>query len=234
MRTVALLIFAAVASGCAAGNRNAKTLAYTDHKLFGIEQHDSPRGGHVVGTVCGIDVQLDEHLRRDGFDLVGSARAGATLPMVLAVREQGEPDARDIVGSIGNVAIKRPDDDAPDPTINLQLRRDTIHGQVGSRHVDLRLRGDDYVGEAEVGESRMPYAVRGAEALWRLPAVAQASILPLLLACTEPTRAIQIVDLRQIMAPPPPLEPPQDHFLDTPHWKKQPLIWTTLLLPASH
>jgi hypothetical protein len=216
VRTVALLIFAAVATGCAAGNRNEKTLSYTDHKLFGIEQHDSARGGHVVGTVCAIDVQLDEQLRPDGVDLVGSAKAGATLPMVLAVREQGGPDARDIVGSIGNVAINRSDDDAPDPTINLQLRRDTIHGQVGSRHVDLRLRGNDYVGEAEVGESRMPYAVRGAEALWRLPAAAQASILPLLLTCTEPTRAIQIVDLRQMEVPPPLLPQQQDHFWRAP------------------
>jgi hypothetical protein len=39
-----------------------------------------------------------------------------------------------------------------------------------------------------------------------------------LLTCTEPTRAIQIVDLRQMEVPPPPLPPQPDHSWRRPRW----------------
>lgn len=209
VRTIAMWVVAAVAAGCAAGHREDKVLRYTDHKLFDVEQHGPARGGHVVGTVCAVGVRLDEHAGRDGLDLVGRVEAGATLPMVLAVRELGGADGRDIVGAIGRGDHQAPGEGAPDPTIHLQLTPTAIRGQVGSRRLELRRRGDDYVGVADVGDARMPYAVRGAGVLWRLPAAAQASILPLLLTCAEPTREIQVVDLTSTQLPAPAPSPPQ-------------------------
>jgi hypothetical protein len=56
--------------------------------------------------------------------------------------------------------------------------------------------GDDLVGWFTMYGKKIPYVLRGADELWSMPAAAQAAVLPLLLTCTEETRLIQHVDLR--------------------------------------
>lgn len=87
--------------------------------------------------------------------------------------------------------------------IDLRLTRDKVRGRLGSREFDLSLLGDDYRGSVRINGQRMPFVLRGAQQLWAMPAAAQGSILPLLLTCTEPTKVIQMVDLRQSDTLPP-------------------------------
>jgi hypothetical protein len=68
--------------------------------------------------------------------------------------------------------------------------------------------------------NKMPFVLRGAQQLWAMPAAAQATVLPLLLSCTEPTRVIQVVDLRQSDLPPP--NPPE--WLAPPHRQRRPSL----------
>ena len=75
----------------------------------------------------------------------------------------------------------------------------------------------------------MPYILRGRSQLWRMPAAAQASILPLLMTCSEYTKMIQMVDLRQ--ATQPDAEPPP--WVQLPHAAPRPLPQMALPLPSA-
>jgi hypothetical protein len=221
MRRSALIVLAALA-GCAHGGTHEKMLGYTDHNLFVLEHHDPAHGGRIVGTVCGVDVQLDARLRNDGVRLVGNAsdRHGNAegmhraamgawdpssptwLPMTLEVRDRAADAERVITGTVGESEFTA-GATTPQHGVDLALSRERVRGRVGSRTFDLLVRGDDYVGKMRIWNHEMPFVVRGASSMWAMPAAAQAAVLPLALTCSEPNRIIQLVDLRQLDGPPP-------------------------------
>jgi hypothetical protein len=248
MRTIVLLgvvVGAMTSAGCATQSRaRGAMLGYTDKDhLFAIEHHDPEHGGRIVGTVCAVDVQLDARLRSDGVLLTGAAtdRHGSTesshfdkdtgalvpspssteLPYRVEVRDRAGSGVRDLFGVIGdeetlagfNLHVSSPH------AIDLHLTRDAVTGQLGGRQFDLHARGDDYVGTLTMNGLSMPYIMRGRADLWRMPAAAQASILPLLMTCSEYTKMIQLVDLRQTTQPE--SEPPS--WLQLPHAAPRPL-----------
>lgn len=227
MRQLAIGISCVAAVGCAS-TRPDRMLGYTDHNLFVVEHHDPQHGGRIVGTVCAVDVELEARPQRNGVALVGyvgdrhqltesmrfapthaggrgwAPDSGQGLRLALTVRDRAADAERDIFGVVG---------DAPEAAIrtmtpsshgiDLKLTRDAIRGTVGMRAFDLRARGDDYVGTLAMQDAHIPFVLRGAAELWAMPAAAQATILPLLLSCTEQTKVIQLVDLRQSDLPPP-------------------------------
>lgn len=226
MRTIglaSLLLGSWTLAGCAT---TGPMLGYTDNNLFVIEHHDPERGGRIVGTVCAVDVQLQAYLRKDGVLISGlvadrhastegvhsedgrlvPSPASSELPYHVEVRDRARTSERVLTGMIGDEETL-PDERVSAPhTVELTLTRDRISGQLGARHFDLRARGEDYIGSLTINGIAMPYVVRGRGQLWQMPAAAQASILPLLLTCSEPTKVIQMVDLRQSTLPD--LEPP--------------------------
>jgi hypothetical protein len=201
-----------------------KMLGYTDEKLFVIEHHDPAHGGRIVGTVCAVDVQLDVRQQRDGVVVRGllddrhsnaegmfydnklrswTPSTGNEQPYYVETHDSQEQAERKIVGSVGDSEAQPDPRITPPHTVELTLTRDLISGKVGARRFELHARGDDYVGNVTINQARMPYVLRGSGQLWAMPAAAQASILPLLLTCTEMTKVIQLVDLRQSQTPPP-------------------------------
>lgn len=222
MRQLAIAISCFAAMGCAS-TRPERMLGYTDHNLFVVEHHDPQHGGRIVGTVCAVDVELDARLQRDGVALTGyvgdrhqegesmhmsahgwTADSGQGLRLALTVRDRAADAERDIFGVVGDAPEAAMRTMTPNSHgINLKLTRDAIRGTVGTRAFDLRARGDDYVGTLLMQDAHIPFVLRGAAELWAMPAAAQATILPLLLSCTEQTKVIQLVDLRQSDLPPP-------------------------------
>ncbi|HEY1585485.1 MAG TPA: hypothetical protein VGH63_07340 [Polyangia bacterium] len=248
MRTIVWLgvvVGAMTSAGCATQSRaRGAMLGYTDKDhLFVIEHHDPEHGGRIVGTVCAVDVQLDARLRSDGVLLTGAATdrhastesshfdndtgslvpspSSSELPYRVEVRDRAGSGARDLFGMIGdeetlvgyNLHVSSPH------AIDLHLTRDAITGQLGGRQFDLHARGDDYVGTLTMNGLSMPYIMRGRSDLWRMPAAAQASILPLLMTCSEYSKMIQLVDLRQTTQPE--SEPPP--WVQLPHAAPRPL-----------
>jgi hypothetical protein len=226
---------ALVAGGCAAHKPDVM-LGYTDHNYFVIEHHDPAHGGRIIGTVCDVDVELDAHRVRDGIVLVGgatdrhngeesmhydrSARAWVPSPnhelgLHVEAHDNATRAERHIYGAVGDEGdqIDLPVRMPASHGIDLRLSRERISGRVGMRTFDMVARGDDYVGSLRLEDNSIPFVLRGAAQLWAMPAAAQASILPLLLTCTQPTKVIQMVDLRQSDTPPPSpprwLAPPQ-------------------------
>jgi hypothetical protein len=230
MRTIiwlGALVAATTSAGCATQSRaRGEMLGYTDKDhLFVIEHHDPENGGRIVGTVCAVDVQLDARLRSDGVLLTGNATdrhastesshieyethalapspSSSELPYRVEVRDRASSGVRDLFGVIGNEEILSGYNlhVASAHAIDLHLSRDAISGQLGGRQFDLHARGDDYVGTLTMNGLTMPYVMRGRADLWRMPAAAQASVLPLLMTCSEYSKMIQLVDLRQTTQP---------------------------------
>ena len=234
---LAIVVGGLATGGCATQSRaGGAMLGYTDNDhLFVIEHHDPAHGGRIVGTVCAVDVQLDARLRSDGVLVTGSAsdRHGSTegehweygvlvpspssseLPYRVEVRDRPSHNERDLLGMIGDEeTLPAGGRRVTSPhTIDLQLTRDAVTGQLGARHFDLHARGDDYVGTLTLNGISMPYILRGRAQLWHMPAAAQASILPLLMTCSEYSKLIQMVDLRQTTQPE--SEPPP--WIELPH-----------------
>ena len=250
-RLLCVAVGGLAAAGCATQSRaGGAMLGYTDKDhLFVIEHHDPEHGGRIVGTVCAVDVQLDARLRYDGVLVTGAATdrhasteaahmneyhalvpspSSSELPYRVETHDRPDDSARDLFGMIGNEESMdgyNPHLTSPH-TIDLHLSRDAVTGQLGGRSFNLHARGDDYVGTLTMNGLSMPYIVRGRSQLWRMPPAAQASILPLLMTCSEYTKMIQMVDLRQTTQPE--AEPPP--WLQLPHAPPRPL--PQMALPA--
>jgi hypothetical protein len=129
-------------------------------------------GGRITGNVCGLDVAYEvqhegDHLRLSGF--VDDQSLASTL---LVTDMNGV--SRDIRGNLA----------ANGASVTLDLRYNSIRGNVGLRAFELGREGDHYVGALSVGQSLKALArVNGADALWQLPPAVQAVVLPALLTC---------------------------------------------------
>jgi hypothetical protein len=88
----------------------------------------------------------------------------------------------------------------PSHAVDIRFNREQLSGEVGQRTYEMRRRGDDLVGYFTMYGKKVPYILRGADELWSMPAAAQAAVLPLLLTCTEETRVIQHIDMRNLTA----------------------------------
>ena len=247
----AILTCGLVAGGCATASKSSGAmLGYTDRNLFVIEHHDPEQGGRIVGTVCAVDVQLNARLRADGVLVTGvvTDRHGSTegihydsfskayvpspnsseLPYRVEVHDRSAQNERALMGMIGDIT-GQPDERVTAPhAVDLTLTSERISGTLGARHFDLRARGDDYIGSMKLNDTSMPYVVRGRGQLWRMPAAAQASILPLLMTCSEPTKMIQLVDLRQTTQP----ESEAPTWVELPHAAPRPMPQIALPLPT--
>ncbi len=222
----AFFVFALAVGGCATASKanDGPMLGYTDvDHLYAVEHHNPERGGRILGTVCAVDIQFDARLGHDKVTVAGvisdrhiSAEAmhwtedgalapspnSSELPYLVEARDLPGAEERDLVGSIGDndgqLNLHRL---AKDPSVDLKMTSQFIRGQLGLRHYDLHAHGDDYVGSMTMEGQSMPYVVRGISSLWEMPPAAQASILPLLLTCSQPNKMIQLVDLRRATQP---------------------------------
>jgi hypothetical protein len=162
------------------------TLGYTDHRYFGIRHrraYPAPVGpsdgvwsyaGRVDGTVCGVDVRLDgdfygRQMQVTGF--ISSVRNTRSMrPLILTVADR--QGVRHIMGGGADLELT--------PT----SLRGSITMRSHYRKFFLQAEGDDeLVGEIESFGMRFPFVVRGRRALWAMPAIDQAALLPLMLTC---------------------------------------------------
>ncbi|MCU1278652.1 MAG: hypothetical protein JWM53_2198 [bacterium] len=221
----ALFVLALAAGGCATASKahDGPMLGYTDaNHLYVVEHHDPEHGGRILGTVCAVDIQLDARLGHEKVAVSGVisdrhestegmhydkgvlvvSSSSSELPYLVEARDLPGAEERDLVGSIGDLDGQLNKFRlAKNPSVDLKMTSQFIRGQVGLRHFDLRARGDDYIGSLTMEGQTMPYVLRGIASLWEMPPAAQASILPLLLTCSEPNKMIQLVDLRRATQP---------------------------------
>lgn len=129
-------------------------------------------GGHVSGNVCGLDLTFDVQHVGDHIVLQGFLDDGE-FDSHLVVRDvQGV--SRQITGTLDSRGLG----------VNLDLRVNSIRGNVGLRQFDLGRNGDRYIGSVRITQAVVASAtVNGAAALWELPAAAQGAVLPALLTC---------------------------------------------------
>jgi hypothetical protein len=126
---------------------------------------------------------------------------GDSRPVELEVRdivERGVSQRR-IRGSIGEmeeISEQTGGRNPPGHSVDLRFNREQLSGDVALRRYDMHRVGDNLVGHFTMYGKKVPYIVYGADELWSMPAPVQAAILPLLLTCTEETRMIQRIDLR--------------------------------------
>jgi len=129
-------------------------------------------GGRITGNVCGLDVAYEvqhegDHLRLSGFV------DDQTLTSSIIVNDDG--GVRRLI--TGNLA-------ANGGAVTLDLRYNSLRGNVGLRVFELGREGDHYIGAISVGHSLRALArINGADALWQLPPSVQAVVLPALLTC---------------------------------------------------
>src|SRR4051812_3616583 len=98
-------------------------------------------GGRIIGNVCGLDVAYEvqhegDHLRLSGFI------DDQTLASTLLVTDVGGV-SRDIRGNLASNA----------GSVTLDLRYNSIRGNVGLRAFDLGREGDHYIGSITIGQS---------------------------------------------------------------------------------
>jgi hypothetical protein len=184
------LLFAALFGGCAPTTAvvNGKTVPLIDMDFYGqpfavqmTSAHPEPGspsggrrgfGGHVSGSVCGLEMTYDVSHLGDHTHLVGFVDNGA-FESTIDVRDDGVI-GRKIIGRLAEFG----------GGIDLELRKNHIVGVVGQRQFLLGRRGDQYIGWLKIRQSVTARAViNGADSLWTLPPAAQAVVLPALLTC---------------------------------------------------
>ena len=131
-------------------------------------------GGRISGNICGLDVTYDVQHEGDKTRLTGFVDEKQSDSR-LEVRDV-EGVSRQITGTL---------DSESGTAVNLDLRKNAIHGNVGLRQFDLgRDRENDrYIGSVKVATITTAVTVNGADDLWTLPPAAQAVVLPALLSC---------------------------------------------------
>jgi hypothetical protein len=129
-------------------------------------------GGRITGNVCGLDIAYEvqhegDHLRLSGFI------DDQTLASTIFVRDDGGV-RRTIEGNLATSG----------GAVTLDLRYNSVRGNVGLRSFELGRQGDHYIGAVTIGQSVRALArINGADALWQLPPAVQAAVLPALLTC---------------------------------------------------
>jgi len=131
-------------------------------------------GGRISGNICGLDVTYDVQHEGDKTRLTGFVDE-KQVDSRIEVRDV-EHVSRQITGTL---------DSESGTAINLDLRKNAIHGNVGLRQFDLGFDrdGDRYIGSVKVAGITTSATVNGASDLWTLPPAAQAVVLPALLTC---------------------------------------------------
>ena len=131
-------------------------------------------GGRISGNICGLDVTYDVQHEGDKTRLTGFVDE-KQVDSRIEVRDV-EHVSRQITGTL---------DSESGTAINLDLRKNAIHGNVGLRQFDLGFdrAGDRYIGSVKVAGITTSATVNGASDLWTLPPAAQAVVLPALLTC---------------------------------------------------
>lgn len=128
-------------------------------------------GGRLSGNVCGLDLTYDVQHEGDKTRLTGFLDDGA-FETSIEVRDSGM--SRLITGRITDRG----------GGVSLDLRKNHLFGNVGSRTFEMARKDDQYIGSVRISESLVAAAtINGADELWLLPAAAQAAILPALLTC---------------------------------------------------
>jgi hypothetical protein len=129
-------------------------------------------GGRLSGNICGLDVTYDithegDHTHLTGFIDEQSGDSKLDVKDVEGVSRQiyGTLDTRSGTG------------------VSLDLRKNSIHGNVGLRQFELGRDGDRYIGSVKVAGITTSATINGADDLWTLPPAAQAVVLPALLTC---------------------------------------------------
>jgi hypothetical protein len=131
-------------------------------------------GGRISGNICGLDVTYDVQHEGDKTRLTGFVDE-KQVDSRIEVRDV-EHVSRQITGTL---------DSESGTAVNLDLRKNAIHGNVGLRQFDLGFdrAGDRYIGSVKVAGITTSATVNGASDLWTLPPAAQAVVLPALLTC---------------------------------------------------
>jgi hypothetical protein len=129
-------------------------------------------GGRLSGNICGLDVTYDiqhegSHTHVTGFIDEQSGDSKLDVKDIDGVSRQitGTLDTRSGTG------------------VSLDLRKNSVHGQVGLRRFELGRDGDRYIGSVTVAGITTAATINGADELWTLPPAAQAIVLPALLTC---------------------------------------------------
>jgi len=128
-------------------------------------------GGSIRGRVCGMLLDLDVDHKGDKVQLVGSIDNGA--PFAIDVR--GTTTALHFTGNLSGLGV------------DFVLEGDKLEGHVGLRVFSMDREGDVYRGYMHVpgllGDGRLSIRVRGATALWTMPAADLGAVLPALVTC---------------------------------------------------
>jgi hypothetical protein len=129
-------------------------------------------GGRISGNVCGLDIAYEVQHEGDRLRLSGFVD-DQTLASSIVVSDGGGV-RRQIEGNLA----------ANGGAVTLDLRYNSVRGNVGLRVFDLGREGDHYIGSVTIGQSLRALArINGADALWQLPPSVQAVVLPALLTC---------------------------------------------------
>lgn len=128
-------------------------------------------GGRVSGNVCGLEITYDVQHDGDATRLTGFIDDGA-FQSSIEVKDSGV--SRLITGRLTDHG----------GGISLDLRKNHLFGNVGSRTFALARKDNQYVGSVKITQSVQAAAtINGADELWLLPPAAQAAVLPALLTC---------------------------------------------------
>jgi hypothetical protein len=128
-------------------------------------------GGSIRGRVCGMNLDLDVDHKGDHVQLVGSIDNRAPF----AVDVRGGSSALHFTGNLSGLGVDFVADESK------------IEGHVGLRVFSLDRENDGYQGFMHVpgllGDGRMGIMIRGAAALWKMPAADIGAVLPALITC---------------------------------------------------
>lgn len=127
-------------------------------------------GGRLSGNICGLDVTYDIQHEGDHTHLTGFI--DEQLESRIDVKDE-HGVSRVITGTL----------DSRGGGINLDLRKNSIRGNVGLRQFDLGRDRDRYIGSVKITNMTTSVTVNGADDLWTLPPAAQAAVLSALLTC---------------------------------------------------
>jgi hypothetical protein len=128
-------------------------------------------GGRVSGNVCGLEITYDVQHEGGRTRLTGFIDDGA-FESSIEVRDAGV--SRMISGRLTDHG----------GGVSIDLRKNHVFGNVGSRVFALARKDNQYVGSVKITERLTAAAtINGADELWTLPPAAQAAVLPTLLTC---------------------------------------------------
>jgi hypothetical protein len=206
-------LVAAVAAGCAPTTAVVNgqlvprpTLAYTDHYYYAVTHYRAypeARGassglvtyaGRVAGFACGADFNYEADYRGRSIQLLGYVQPVTQAAALIRTHQPAHIEVRDMGGQrrirgsvgedIGGLLVPH---DRPSKVIDFAIDSASLSGQIGSRLFALTAVGDDTLaGTVKVSTGAvLPFELRGVSAVWAMPAVDQAAILPFMLTCTR-------------------------------------------------